>query len=448
MTIKYRIKSEKDNASIYLVFLNGKNNCYWRNIQFIKCNPKNWDNKKGQFKATINEPEHYILNSKLLGLKALLSMEFSLDSADGEIIDAEWIDNKIYSYFKQEKKGNREKIYLYDFIKTWWEENNGKLINKSSDEPISEAANDGYKNAIQVIKDFEKNQKHYSKFKSMDSKWHKTWVDYLLNVRKFSYGTAKFQHRKLKYILNVAESNYEIKISSFFKSKDFLIPNKTKTMLKVEELFLTIEQLDILMSDELTSKLSKAQIRSRDILVVLCWTGIRYGNYKRLTEMYKGGDYIDVMTTIKTNAVVTIPLSPAVKVIIHNNNGKLPKAENQGGFNLKIKEVCKLAGFNREVIVSIKSKDKSDDVRAKPTSTFFYNGVKSHIGRGSFATNMYGNISDQAIMAIAGWSSLQQMKDYVKDQLRGKVVEAVEFFKTEEEKYKDRYKKGTNLKTV
>ena len=463
MTIKFRIKSKKDNANIYLVFSNGRDNpTLWKSIKFIKCNPKIWDNKRGQFKKSlipeddkrniVSNSDRLTLNNSLLSLNHFISLGYSLDAAEGKTIDSEWLENKIYSFFKQEKKGNKHRIYLEDYIKNWWKINDGKIINKKTNRYISKKSNDVYRNAVSCILKFEEIKSKKTKFSNINKDWQTSWIDFLLKTKEYNYGTANLYHSKLLQFLKAADKIDKIRVNTYYESGEFIVPDTSDEDEVIDEIFLDIKKLDYLMTPEMDKKLTKFQRKSRDILVICCWTGIRYGNYKKLTESYTGGNFIDVMTTIKTKEKVTIPLFAAVQVIIQENGGKMPKAESRTNFNRKIKKVCKAAGFNDLVNVGVKNKgaDNTQLNRKRTTETEFYNAVTGHIGRGSFATLMYHSkeVSEETIMAICGWKTLSQMKEYIKDKMRGKILDAVQFGKTEDVKYNERLQNNRNLKAV
>ena len=454
MTIKFRVKSKKDNANIYVVLSNGRGNTYWKKLHFIKCNPKVWDNTRGEFKTatsnakkgdknTLTVPERLSLNRELLSLNNFISSQYSLEAINKTVIDSQWLEKKIYHYFNQDKIYNGNNIYLVDYLSNWFEENNGKLINRRTDEPMSEGGYQGIKNAIDAVTEFDSTRTYKTKFRNMDYKWGIEWTNWLVKVKKYSHHSAKGYHSKFIRLLREAEEKDNITIDPFFKHKDFVIPKvKVERADEVDDIYLTIEEIDLLLTDKVTAKLKPSERKTRDIFIVLCWTGIRKGDYRNLRKMYKGGDYIDVMTTGKTNQKVSIPLHAAVKTVIAENGGKLPNDETSQSFNKKIKDVCEIAGLKRPVTVSIKDKTNRTNI----VDVKFYDAVTGHTGRRSFATNMWQYVGEETIMAICGWKTVSQMRWYVKDKLRGKVKDAAKFFKSQESKYEGRF--SETLKAV
>ena len=112
----------------------------------------------------------------------------------------------------------------------------------------------------------------------------------------------------------------------------------------------------------------------------------------------------------KTGQTVTIPLHKQVKAILEKRNG-FPRAISDQKFNEHVKDVCEEVGFKEKVQgskINKKTKRKEEGLYHK------YELVTSHICRRSFATNNYGTVPNQTLMAICGWASEEQMLDYIK----------------------------------
>jgi len=100
----------------------------------------------------------------------------------------------------------------------------------------------------------------------------------------------------------------------------------------VDNIYLTEEEIrrlyDIDFTNEEVKKLidPKSNIeQTRDLFIIACWTGLRYGDWHDLSKSQITKDRI-TMTTHKTMKEVTIPLHPMVKKILKKYNGKLPKS--------------------------------------------------------------------------------------------------------------------------
>lgn len=93
------------------------------------------------------------------------------------------------------------------------------------------------------------------------------------------------------------------------------------------------------------------------------------------------------------------------------NNGELPKIVSAQKFNKYIKEVCEEVGIGQEVM----GKKMDPDTKRKKKGYYpKYALISSHTFRRSFATNLYGKLPNQTIMAITGQKSEQQFIKYVK----------------------------------
>jgi integrase len=145
--------------------------------------------------------------------------------------------------------------------------------------------------------------------------------------------------------------------------------------------------------------------RVRDIFLVLCYTGMRYSDYLRLSDKDIHNNYI-VKVENKTTTRFRIPISKHIAHIVHN---RPPKMANQV-FNRSIKEIGQKLGWDEEVMIrqSLKS-----HVTKK-----FYECLKSHIGRHTAATQWLTNgIKVPTVMSWTGWSQ-DDMAYYYSDLMK------------------------------
>lgn len=130
----------------------------------------------------------------------------------------------------------------------------------------------------------------------------------------------------------------------------------------------------------------------RDIFIVGCHTGMRFGDYSRLSTNDISGGVIHFITQ-KCKTPVEIPAHPRVIEILNKYGGTLPKISGQK-FNAYIKDVCREAGINETVLV----RKSGRHIRCEKWEL-----VSSHTARRTGLTNMYkAGIPTFRCMMISG----------------------------------------------
>ena len=229
-----------------------------------------------------------------------------------------------------------------------------------------------------------------------------------MNEKGFAANTIASQYSIMKVWLTDAEKDGLIKDPSFHKYT-------TKTY-DVSNIYLTEDEIRRIYEIDFNSKEIKPMIgpknnieETRDLFVIACWTGLRYGDWHDLSNACICGDRMTVPTH-KTNKTVIIPLHPFVKAIIEKYNGVLPKSVAKTKTNGHIRMCGKLAGIDEEIVLSRIRGGKEVLLRKHK-----YDFITNHTARRSFATNMYIKKAPIAsIMAITGHTTEANFMKYIK----------------------------------
>lgn len=183
------------------------------------------------------------------------------------------------------------------------------------------------------------------------------------------------------------------------------------------------------LKDQLVRRTPEKLNEAKDIFVVGCLTGQRVSDYKRINEeMIKtlddGNDYI-YLKQEKTDKWIYIPLDIRVRAILSKYGGKLPKIYDQD-LNERIKVIGRFLGWRENAGIA-----ELRGMMSVPTQKKFYECIKTHTARRTFATNAYKNhASLSSIMIITGHSSEQMLKKYLKlDNEERAMMAAAEFTK-------------------
>ena len=176
-------------------------------------------------------------------------------------------------------------------------------------------------------------------------------------------------------------------------------------------------------------KSRKALSECKDVFVVGCLTGQRVSDYKRINsdmivQLKDGNDYIGLRQT-KTGKFIYIPIDERVTAILDKYHGKLPKVYDQK-INVHIKTIGHLLGWTEKAGIS-----ELHGTMAVDSGKKFYECIKTHTARRTFATNAYKNgIALSSIMAITGHSSEAMLRKYLKlDNKERAMLAALDFEK-------------------
>ena len=183
-----------------------------------------------------------------------------------------------------------------------------------------------------------------------------------------------------------------------------------------------VEQVDaVYLTNEEVSKVAQLPLCgshaiARDLFIVGCHTGMRFSDYSRLSMEDISNGVIHFITK-KCKTPVDIPAHPRVLEILQKHGGKMPSISGQK-FNVYIKDVCKEAGIDEDVLVRKSGKH----IRCQKWEL-----VSSHTARRTGLTNMYkAGIPIYRCMMISGHKTEQVFLTYI----RITQEENAEFLKT------------------
>lgn len=197
------------------------------------------------------------------------------------------------------------------------------------------------------------------------------------NKVKLKNSTALKHFGFLKTFLRYAVKKEYTDITDFHDFK----PKLKKTKKKI--IFFTEEELELIKDLEIPSEKLYLK-RVRDVLLFLCFTGLRYSEAFNLKRSQINDNSLSIITK-KTHDSLTIELNETSKAILDKysdipfkKDKALPVISNQR-FNDYIKELAELAEINEPVVETFFVGTKRYDT-TKPK----YEHVTIHIGRRTF----------------------------------------------------------------
>ncbi len=240
-------------------------------------------------------------------------------------------------------------------------------------------------------------------FEDIDLNFHREFIKWLTNVKKYASNSIGNQIKHLKAWLRAAQ-NEGLHENRVFESDEF---NKPKE--ETGAIYLTDAELNKLYNVDLSK--SKKLDNVRDLFLIGCYTGLRFSDFTQLRpENVMGEGKLLVVNTQKTQSKVVIPINPRVSAILHKHKHSIPRAISNQKMNEYLKDVGKEAELNSKVEVAM---TKGGQRITKYVEK--YKVISTHTARRSFATNAYlAGVSSIDIMKITGHKTETSFMKYIK----------------------------------
>lgn len=242
-------------------------------------------------------------------------------------------------------------------------------------------------------------------------------LHFFVHQIKLKNSTTKKHLSNLKWFMKYALEKEHTKNDAILRFKPRLIQPKKKII------FLTEDEIKQVQDTVIPP--SKAYLeRVRDVLLFLCFSGIRYSDVYKLKKSDIKNNKFEV-TTEKTADSLVIELNSTSKAILEKykdtpfKNGKaLPVISNQK-MNVYLKELGEIAGLDEPITDIYFIGNKRHDI-TKPK----YEYMTTHIGRRSFICLCISKgVPIQVIMKWTGHSDYDAMKPYIEVSSKTKEIE-------------------------
>lgn len=322
------------------------------------------------------------------------SLQFSKESFEKFMVD------KIRGKEAAIRKSAEE--FIKDYIKR-----KASMVNKQTQRTLCRGTVYNHENALRRLQKYCIEKRKKIVWELFNRRFEESFTAWM-NEQGLSANTIASQFSIMKVWLSEAEIEGLMTDKYFHK-----YPTKAHD---VDNIYLTENEIqrlyDIDFSDEEVQKQidPKSNIeQTRDLFVIACWTGLRYGDWHDLSKSQITKDRINI-TTHKTMKEVTIPIHPMVKSIIKKYNGKLPKSVDKSKAIKQIQKCGEIAHIDEPIILH-RIKGGKEIVKREPKYMF----ISTHTARRSFCTNMYlRKIPTKAIMAISGHTTEANFIKYIK----------------------------------
>lgn len=402
-TIKFIVKGSSDTSSIYVRFKEGRFIDVTAKTNFI-INKNDWSETKGKPK-NLNDTQLKKLNNDLIKLSTDL-LSYYNNTHNKLEINTQWLKDFINPPQQITELSNK----LIEFI-DYYNDIKAKDIKASTLKRNKATRNLIYKFQVENKSEF--------LIKDIDTNFILKFEQFCFN-KKYS---PNYVGRAIKYLKTICfnAKHNDIEINT---KVDLIKPTKAE---KVEKIYLTPDELNVIENENFdTESLNNA----KDWLLISCETGQRISDFMRFKKdmiRYENEKALIEFTQVKTNKIMTVPLSKRVLKILDKRNGNFPYSISDQKYNDYIKDVCRIAKINQKIKGSIIEVEKKE--KRKKSGVFEkWELVTSHIGRRSFATNNYGKIPTSLLIGATGHSTEKMFLEYIGKTDTQKAIQLAEYF--------------------
>ncbi len=252
------------------------------------------------------------------------------------------------------------------------------------------------------------------RWQDIDLDFYQDFVEYLKSEKESDNDSSKTvpglatntigkKIQTLKIMLNDAYSK-DYPVNKAYKSHRFKNISEESDSIYLDE-----NDLHKLFNLDLSKKPRLERVR--DLFLVGCWTGCRYGDLPKINLYNIHNDMVH-LEQAKTGKKVIIPLHEVVKQILEKYNYDLPKVITNQNYNKYIKEAAEGANINETVFKRITKGGIERNTKYKKWEL-----ITAHTARRSFATNLYkSGFPSRSIMEITGHKTESSFLKYIKVQ--------------------------------
>lgn len=400
-TVKYLIKGQNENSTIYVRLKDGRNTDITLSTGYT-IEPKFWSDATGKVKQSATNKEKLNLANSLKELERKIFDCLNEDKGTGIIIDRTWLDS-IIQRFKNPLLESKTEL-LTEMLENYKNELSTK-VNKRTGRTTASATLRNFNTTISRLTRFEEFKKTRFNIHDIDLTFHSNYVKFASDKLGLSINSIGKDLKQIKTVcMDAIDKGYSI--NRQVESRKFNAPSEPTS-------FVTLTELEIDRIKQQDLKGINYLENARDWLIIGCWTGCRVNDLMQLSNSNimktpQGNKFIRY-TQSKTGKQVDLPIHEQVQEILERL-GDFPRPISDVKFNEYIKIVCKNSG----IIDEVQGTRQNKLTHKKETGTFEkWELIRSHTCRRSFATNHYNKLSNKIIMAVTGHATERMLLAYI-----------------------------------
>lgn len=417
-TVNFLYRSTRDKAPLNVRLLyshNNKNYVIGGRTQ-LTVSKYYWDNDHTKQRINDIDRANFQKKVKLHNSKLETHILKSFNKANPAEINKDWLKTTISHYYTPPEKEPKVKVpvQLVKFFDFYQDIKQKDL-------------KDSRKQRLQIVKKkierYEAETNTKVLIEDVNDLFKKDFVNYGNSVN-YSDNTLKSDLSVIKTVCRYAKQ-WNVKTSPQLEN----LKIKVK---KIKEIYLNFDELEQIIKLDFSD--NERLDNARDWLIISCYTGQRISDFMRFnSEMIQ--DNVIVIKQRKTGKTVHIPIFKEVQKILDKRNGKFPRKISDQKYNDYIKEIGEKAKLNqkikgKKVVCVAKNQNKAtrNDYR-KQTGTFKkWELMRSHIGRRSFATNLYDKVPTSVLMKITGHEKESSLLTYLHKTEADAAKDALKYF--------------------
>lgn len=421
-TIKFLLQSTKNPAPVYVRFSIGRGKTFKRKTGHVT-NPATWNSKHGRPKSMDGASNNFKM--ELSDLENHIIGQYNKDYKTGVTFSGDWLQTVIEKFYNRTEPDNLS--YLIAYGEKFITDLPYKITAKGK-RGVEKSTIGKYKEIVEKLRRFQEHEKVQLLVKDVDIDFRTAFIKYLETVENLSDNTIGRAIRFVKTIVLDARDN-DIEVSP----KIYSLKGYTR---KTPKVTLTFEDITKLKEAIFENEILDA---ARDWLVISCYTAQRGSDLLRMNpamvQKHKNRNLIFLQQK-KTEKPVIIPMHPEVKRILDKRNGQFPEKQGKeirsqnAMLNRHLKTVCFQAGLTDIVEGNLKNPETGK------YETGYYPKwmlVASHIGRRSFATNLYGKdrYATPLLMNVTGHVTEKMFLEYNGKQSLDYAMQLAEIWENE-----------------
>ncbi|GAB2784490.1 site-specific integrase [Rhabdobacter roseus] len=316
----------------------------------------------------------------------------------------EHLDKEFKEGARPKKKSTENQESLFQFVTRYIEEcRDGKRLISRKNRKYNPNSLKHHTTTLHNLEEFQRFTGRGINFSNIDVAFHRSFVEWLTNEKKYAQNTIGNQIKNLKSWLTAAHKE-GLHQNRAHEGEEFNKPSE-----ETASVYLNDKELDLIYHLSLSE--NKRLDKVRDLFLIGCYTGLRFSDFSQLKpENITHGGRILSVTTQKTGSRVFVPMTPKVTAILEKHSFDPPRAMSNQKMNDYLKELAKLAGLTERVEVTI---TKAGRRITKYVEKFKL--ISTHTARRSFATNAYlAGVPTIDIMKITGHKTETAFMKYIK----------------------------------
>ena len=347
----------------------------------ITIHPKFWDKVKQAVKSTNT---NYLKINKFLAINKQKANDYFLDCLlSGEAINYDLLKRILPSNENAEPMGFFEDVY--------------KKFIESKRPNVGAATIKVYNTVLSHLLEIQKEFNYPLNFEAFNTHFETILQRHFITNKGFLNATYNKILKTLKCFLSWAFDN------GFHKNTDY---KKYKVYYEGESDLIALNINEIKKIQKL--ELSKTLLQYRDLFIIECFTGLRFGDLKHIKPANIKDGTLSI-TQSKTAAKIRVPLLPEIMPEIERLM-QLKKVPASQKLNDALKVIGKMAELTDLVTLTTYSGAKRME-ETKPK----YEVISSHTGRRSFCTMALQNgLNENYIRKITGHKTTKSFIKYLK----------------------------------